>query len=332
MDGKPLNYHQVVKTCTLIYIEHSVDPSIASQGYIDMWVLYMMLSYWLVYFLFNDYVHASSDGHEWGYGETHDKVYGINDWGKISETCRDGKRQSPVNINTSKAKAGDSSSTDRLVSYDERHGKVTGDLVNNGHSPTFKVTNGNVIYTNPRNKAKYKLAQFHFHFGCKDSVGSEHTVDGKSYPGELHLVFFNTDFKEFNNAVTKPDGLTVIGVFMKKSKKASYQIRELARKIEKISNDDEDKPLKDVEVKLRWLVPGLTKSGCMEHYSYNGSLTTPGCHETVDWRVLKKPINANNFVLSQFRKLESKNSENGKMCDNFRPTQKLNRREIKLQK
>ena len=31
----------------------------------------------------------------------------------------------------------------------------------------------------------YKFEQFHFHWGGKDSEGSEHTVDGKMYPAEV---------------------------------------------------------------------------------------------------------------------------------------------------
>lgn len=32
---------------------------------------------------------------------------------------------------------------------------------------------------------KYKLEQFHCHWGCTSSKGSEHTVDGKPYAGEV---------------------------------------------------------------------------------------------------------------------------------------------------
>jgi len=31
----------------------------------------------------------------------------------------------------------------------------------------------------------YYLEQFHFHWGTKDSVGSEHKVDGHAYPMEV---------------------------------------------------------------------------------------------------------------------------------------------------
>lgn len=47
-------------------------------------------------------------------------------------------------------------------------------------------------------------------------VGSEHTVDGVSYSGELHLVHWNqTKYPTFNEAAKHPDGLAVLGVFLK---------------------------------------------------------------------------------------------------------------------
>lgn len=36
---------------------------------------------------------------------------------------------------------------------------------------------------------KYKLEQFHCHWGCDNSEGSEHTVDGKVYAGEVSTEY-----------------------------------------------------------------------------------------------------------------------------------------------
>lgn len=47
-------------------------------------------------------------------------------------------------------------------------------------------------------------------------VGSEHTVDGETHSGELHLVHWNqTKYPTFNEAAKHPDGLAVLGVFLK---------------------------------------------------------------------------------------------------------------------
>lgn len=64
-------------------------------------------------------------------------MYGPKDWGHISEYC-DASAQSPVNINRYYVKYGYHLHP-LLVFYDNRRGSVKGTLVNNGHSPTFKV-------------------------------------------------------------------------------------------------------------------------------------------------------------------------------------------------
>ncbi|KAG8133742.1 hypothetical protein E2320_011505, partial [Naja naja] len=61
----------------------------------------------------------------------------------------------------------------------------------------------------------YKLKQFHIHWGSCEGQGSEHTVDGVKYDAELHLVHWNTKYGTFDEAVKHPDGLAVVGVFLK---------------------------------------------------------------------------------------------------------------------
>ena len=55
----------------------------------------------------------------------------------------------------------------------------------------------------------------HFHWGADDSVGSEHTVDGKSYAGEMHLVHYNSKYGNYSNALNHADGLAVLGVWLR---------------------------------------------------------------------------------------------------------------------
>lgn len=61
----------------------------------------------------------------------------------------------------------------------------------------------------------YKLQQWHCHWGAANGEGSEHTVDGRSFSGELHLVHWNTSkYNSFNEAAGQEDGLAVLGVFL----------------------------------------------------------------------------------------------------------------------
>lgn len=46
-------------------------------------------------------------------------------------------------------------------------------------------------------------------------MGSEHTVDGRSFSGELHLVHWNTSkYNSFQEAAGREDGLAVLGVLL----------------------------------------------------------------------------------------------------------------------
>lgn len=62
----------------------------------------------------------------------------------------------------------------------------------------------------------YRLLQIHAHWGRDSKTGSEHTVNGRTYPCELHLVHWNaTKYSNPKQAQTQSkDGLAVVGVFV----------------------------------------------------------------------------------------------------------------------
>lgn len=79
------------------------------------------------------------------------------------------------------------------MSFDNIFGKVRGTLTNNGHAPTLTISKqlGTATLTGgPLGMCVYKLEQLHFHFGCENSKGSEHTVDGQAYSGEVTIQIF----------------------------------------------------------------------------------------------------------------------------------------------
>lgn len=125
-----------------------------------------------------------------------------------------GHRQSPVNISTSSTTRG--STLKQRLSWKYVPGN-TKSLVNPGYSWRVDVNgNGSELTGGPLNNDIYQLEQFHCHWGCSDGKGSEHTVDGQSYSGELHLVHWNsTKYPSFDEAAKHHDGLAVLGVFLK---------------------------------------------------------------------------------------------------------------------
>ena len=51
----------------------------------------------------------------------------------------------------------------------------------------------NVTGTPLEADSKFLLWQFHFHWGKDDTQGSEHTVNGREFPMEVHFVHGNPD-------------------------------------------------------------------------------------------------------------------------------------------
>lgn len=119
---------------------------------------------------------------------------------------------------------------------------------------------------------KAQLLQFHYH------TPSEHTVDGQSFPLEIHLVHISGD------------KLFVVGIFFKPGahNPAVDQLLTFA------SDKDSSTP-RSVST------AGLFDSCDLGRYwTYTGSLTTPPCSEGVRWFVLKDPVEASAAQIQQF--------------------------------
>ncbi|XP_036009627.1 carbonic anhydrase 7 isoform X2 [Mus musculus] len=170
----------------------------------------------------------------------------------------------------------------------------------------------------------YRLKQLHFHWGKKRDMGSEHTVDGKSFPSELHLVHWNAKkYSTFGEAAAAPDGLAVVGVFletgdehpsMNRLTDALYMVR-----------------FKDTKAQFSCFNPKCLLPTSRHYWTYPGSLTTPPLSESVTWIVLREPIRISERQMEKFRSLlfTSEDDERIHMVDNFRPPQPLKGRVVK---
>ena len=102
---------------------------------------------------------------------------------------------------------------------------------------------------------EYEFLEMHFHWGNvagngSDGEGSEHTIDGQSYPAELHMVHRNIHDEEVSEALEHENGLTVLGFkfqVVKKAKKENEGMNMLAKianefLVEPNSKFDHEKP------------------------------------------------------------------------------------------
>ena len=100
--------------------------------------------------------------------------------------AKEGKRQSPIDITTATAES-DSDLTKKPLRWSYVSDNVK-DIENTGASWKVNTDGAGSCLSGGALEGEYELWQLHAHWGSDDDKGSEHTVDGKAYAGELHLV------------------------------------------------------------------------------------------------------------------------------------------------
>jgi carbonic anhydrase len=207
--------------------------------------------------------HHDSDAPHWGYSG----AGGPDHWGDLKSEfaqCKLGMHQTPIDI--------DETYPAQLPGLKFGYDAEPLAVGNNGHTVQVDLTPGNTLRVGG---AKYQLAQYHFH------APSEHTVKGKAYDMELHLVHKNAK-----------NQLAVIGVLIKKGQHNAV--------LDRIWNVMPMQAGKKVEKPEMSINPEALLPAGRGYYHYVGSLTTPPCSEGVRWFVLREPIEASPEQIAEF--------------------------------
>jgi carbonic anhydrase len=141
---------------------------------------------------------------------------------------------------------------------------------------------------------RWDLAQFHWH------TPSEHEIDGRSRPLEMHFVHTRAD-----------EAILVIAVFIERGS-ANAAMAPMFRDLPAVPNATREVS----DVRLRALLPERRKS-----FRYRGSLTTPPFTEPVRFIVLADSISASRRQIGAFRELFAEG--------NSREVQPLNGRTVR---
>uniref|UniRef100_A0A8C3JJD3 Carbonic anhydrase 4 n=1 Tax=Calidris pygmaea TaxID=425635 RepID=A0A8C3JJD3_9CHAR len=207
---------------------------------------------------------------------------------------------SPINIVSKNAVYDKNLKPLNFEGYDVK-GTSKWNIANNGH--TVKVTLG----TSPKIgggglEKKYKAIELHWHWGTEDSPhylpGSEHSIDGEKQAMEV--------------------GESVCGNVTNTCSHTRYKQYFL---MACLGQTEQMEPLP-----LSSLLPPEKELG--KYYRYEGSLTTPDCHEGVIWTIFEKPIELSSLQISEFSKVYFDGQNSTQMIENFRPVQFLNERKV----
>ncbi len=223
----------------------------------------------------------TSEQVDWGY-QPHN---GPDKWANLSPEyacCALGKEQSPIDLTAGKA------AKLQPVDYDYTQTKLT--IENTGGTIQLNPEPGHGITVDGK---KFELQQFHFHHR------SEHLIEGRSLPLELHLVHKDID-----------GSLAVIGAFLEDG--------EAHRMLETIwdfmpAERCDPRPVPG-SFDLSSLLPNDRRT-----WRYRGSLTTPPCTEGVNWIVLSGRLSVSTNQIDRFASIFPNNS---------RPVQPLGDREL----
>jgi len=255
------------------------------------------------------------------------------------EKCEVGKRQSPIDIETDS------------VRYQEfRPFKLTGHHLLSLRKGSLIVENtGNTIKLKAKSthtkatieggplNVEYEFVEMHFHWGnvsssVDNAPGSEHKIDGKSYPLELHMVHRNVHDETVAEAVEHENGITVLGFkfqVVDDEEVAVPAMETLEEIIEKklrepgsIWTAEDFKGDISGDINVFNFLPVLMD----EYFHYHGSLTTGGCQEAVNWMVFKVPLAVKEKHLFALQSL--KNKKGKEIVNNFRETQPVNERPV----
>ncbi|XP_016105142.1 carbonic anhydrase 7-like [Sinocyclocheilus grahami] len=246
---------------------------------------------------------------------------GPSAWYKVYPIA-EGNRQSPIDIVPADA-VFDAKLSPISLSYNNC---TSVSISNNGHSVVVEFIDSDersVIRGGPLENM-YRLKQFHFHWGGKGCRGSEHTVGGKTYASELHLVHWNAiKYKSFGEAAAAPDGLAVLGIFL--------EIGDEHRALHQITDALYMVKFKGSVTDFKGFNPKCLLPNSLEYWTYPGSLTTPPLYESVTWILLKEPIYVSEKQMGKFRTLLFNGEEEDdrkRMENNFRPPQPLRGRTV----
>lgn len=222
---------------------------------------------------------------------------GPEHWGELHKdwsVCGKGEFQSPIDLSDKRVQV-----LHHLGQLRSSYRPASAVMKNRGHDIMIEWENetGGIWI----NETKYLLKQVHWH------SPSEHTINGRRYSLELHMVHQSADNKT-----------AVVGILYTIGRPDPFlaKMEGYIKKVGALAESEEEK--------LGMVDPRDIRKGSRKYYRYMGSLTAPPCTEGVVWTIIRKVRTVTKEQLNLLIEAARDHTENA------RPLQPINKRTVGL--